>query len=378
MSLKIINPPKIPHFEDFRLLSKNADDKFITFRRNAANSYLKYMEDKNFLSLMKSLKYKVNINPDLKLLSLKDLNLKFKKSNTIVFLNGVFNENLSLYDQKVIEVKEEFQEFNYSKSIFASLSASYLKSPISINIKATPSLPVNVIHINTVTQKDMFFSTIFINISKNTSVNLQETFLSIKEANSLNCRVLVINSDSKSIVNYNQILKTNKSTLCLFNEINLGKNSVLNIKNEIKKSSTIYHDEIINMDTESKLDNSSLFYNFKNYTYNFEISQKSGSHSNIILKSLCDSSEILKINGDLIIPKNQKDVFGYEKFTSLLLGENAKVSFIPNLHIDSEDVNVNHGSAITQLNESEIQYLCSKGIKESQAKKLLIKSFLNQ
>ena len=56
--------------------------------------------------------------------------------------------------------------------------------------------------------------------------------------------------------------------------------------------------------------------------------------------------------------------------------ESSKISILPNLIVDSNDVVANHNVTISNINEEELFYLNSKGINESDAIKLLRNGFM--
>lgn len=79
----------------------------------------------------------------------------------------------------------------------------------------------------------------------------------------------------------------------------------------------------------------------------------------------------------IIIPKHGQlsDSFVTQHF--MLLDESAEAEAIPSLEIEADEVKASHAATIAPLDENKIFYLKSRGIKESDARKLIIEGFLN-
>ena len=60
---------------------------------------------------------------------------------------------------------------------------------------------------------------------------------------------------------------------------------------------------------------------------------------------------------------------------SLLLSDNCRVNSKPELEILADDVSCSHGVTVGNLSEEQLFYLCSRGIPENEARRLLINSF---
>ena len=78
----------------------------------------------------------------------------------------------------------------------------------------------------------------------------------------------------------------------------------------------------------------------------------------------------------IIIPKHGQlsDSFVTQNF--ILLDESAEAEAVPSLEIEADEVKASHAATIAPLDENKIFYLKSRGIPESEARKLIIESFL--
>lgn len=69
------------------------------------------------------------------------------------------------------------------------------------------------------------------------------------------------------------------------------------------------------------------------------------------------------------------------EFTEILKGltlNDQKITFLPNLIVDTDSVIANHNATISCLNEEEVFYLQSKGLTKEEAKELIKNGFLNK
>ncbi|MCF0218071.1 MAG: SufD family Fe-S cluster assembly protein [Malacoplasma sp.] len=114
----------------------------------------------------------------------------------------------------------------------------------------------------------------------------------------------------------------------------------------------------------------------KNYNINV-YHQGDNSNSNCqtfgINKNNSKSSFCLK--GD--IARTSRNNYCEQKIRGILLSDDAEIKGNPSLIIDTNNIKAKHALAIGRLNLSNLFYLQSKGIKKSDAIKLLLLSYFN-
>jgi len=81
-----------------------------------------------------------------------------------------------------------------------------------------------------------------------------------------------------------------------------------------------------------------------------------------------------QINGLIKIGENAHTSDGYEKTDTLIIG-NGTSTTVPDLEIHNNDVKCSHGSSTTKLDEEKLFYVQSRGLSESDAKRIVIKGF---
>ena len=92
--------------------------------------------------------------------------------------------------------------------------------------------------------------------------------------------------------------------------------------------------------------------------------------SKIITKGVLNNKSKALSRSLVKIKENAPKSNGYEKQEALLLSENAEADAIPYLEIDNNDVKCSHSSAVGQIDKDVLFYMMSRGLNESEAKKI--------
>ncbi len=121
------------------------------------------------------------------------------------------------------------------------------------------------------------------------------------------------------------------------------------------------------------------------------LSDKRESHTNIIIDHQaphCRSYQLFKgvlndlsrssFEGKILVRKEAQKTDAFQVNNNLLLGEHAHADSKPNLEIFADDVKASHGSTIGQLDQDQLFYMQTRGLKETDAKKLLIRGFCEE
>lgn len=80
-------------------------------------------------------------------------------------------------------------------------------------------------------------------------------------------------------------------------------------------------------------------------------------------------------NGRIMVRQDAQKINAYQQNDTLLLSEKARMDTKPQLEIFADDVKCSHGATIGQLNEDELFYLMSRGLKPEEAKATLLGAF---
>ena len=83
--------------------------------------------------------------------------------------------------------------------------------------------------------------------------------------------------------------------------------------------------------------------------------------------------------GDVLIRKEAEGTDTYEKNQNLVLSDGARADSVPNLEIETGVIEgAGHASATGRFDEEQLYYLMARGIPETEARKLVVRGFLNE
>lgn len=101
---------------------------------------------------------------------------------------------------------------------------------------------------------------------------------------------------------------------------------------------------------------------------------RSRQHFKALLKDKSRSS----FEGKIFVHPAAQKTESYQLSNNLLLSDQAMAYAKPNLEIFADDVKASHGATVSQLDQESLFYLRSRGLNESDAKKCLIDSFIQE
>ena len=98
--------------------------------------------------------------------------------------------------------------------------------------------------------------------------------------------------------------------------------------------------------------------------------------SRIIVRGIVQDNSKIRFCGTISIRKGARNSDAFLDVKAITLSKNSSCTLEPRLEIDENDVRAAHSSRVGPLDENEVFYLCSRGINEQAAKRLLINGFL--
>ncbi|AOX00484.1 Fe-S cluster assembly protein SufD [Moorena producens PAL-8-15-08-1] len=98
--------------------------------------------------------------------------------------------------------------------------------------------------------------------------------------------------------------------------------------------------------------------------------------SDQLQKCIIDGSAHAVFNGKVSVPQPAQLTNAAQLNRNLLLSPKARVDTKPQLEITADNVKCSHGATVSQLEADEVFYLQSRGLKETDARNLLIDAFV--
>lgn len=102
------------------------------------------------------------------------------------------------------------------------------------------------------------------------------------------------------------------------------------------------------------------------------------TNSDVFLKGALEDDAQSVFTGLLRIEKDAEKTSTFETNRNLVLSPNAKAHSVPNLEILCNDVICGHGSSVGPLEEDQLYYLQSRGLRRERAERLLIRGFFTE
>jgi len=92
-------------------------------------------------------------------------------------------------------------------------------------------------------------------------------------------------------------------------------------------------------------------------------------------------SRMVSIGGKIIarghIKAEKKKARGHLECRGMVLSDKGRIHAIPEIETDLQDVDLSHEAAIGKINKEEIDYLCSRGMSDSQAQSIIVRGFMD-
>ncbi|VAX31745.1 Iron-sulfur cluster assembly protein SufD [hydrothermal vent metagenome] len=92
-------------------------------------------------------------------------------------------------------------------------------------------------------------------------------------------------------------------------------------------------------------------------------------------KNIVNDKSRSSVDGTVIVNQGAQQTYSDQLINNLMLSDDAHADNKPNLMIFADDVKCTHGATVGQLDESQLFYLKTRGLKEKVARELLTKSF---
>jgi Fe-S cluster assembly protein SufD len=334
--------------------------------------------------------------------TLSGLVFKGLEKNLLVFVNGVFSEDLSTYKpaQNGVIVESLKTAFSNRSGLLNKHIAKYADYQNE-----------------TFTALNTAFATdgVFIYIPSGTIVETPIHLLNITDSDHANSisnprNLIIVENDSQVqlIETHNHVGESPYFTN-MVSEIILGERAVVDnvvIQDESTASYHIVNKEVhqqknstftsIHVDLGGALVRNNLNIRLKgeyceSHLYGFYLgrgTQHIDSHtvidhivpncnSNELFKGILDDNARGVFNGKVYVRKDAQKTNAFQENKTLILTDDATMNAKPQLEIFADDVKCSHGATVGQLDEDALFYLRSRGIDKEKANAILQYAFAN-
>ena len=173
-------------------------------------------------------------------------------------------------------------------------------------------------------------------------------------------------NSTKNTFNHNIELALN----CEFRDFNFSNGS-----NEMDNKTTV----LLNEENASYVGSGVMISNSTNSNNDLSIKHLSKSaKSDCSFKTVSRGNSNIKFSGKVFVDHDCSKTISNQISKGLIMDEFAKISLIPKLEINNDDVVCAHGAASGKPDESVIFYLKSRGIPQNEAEKIYVEGFLGE
>ena len=317
-------------------------------------------------------------------------------NNTILFVNGIldqrtlknfkYNEKLKVVDLGILKEKSTLKiSENFIKDSVFNLGVMDFKEGFYFEFDKNLVLdePIKLVNYYNA-NKDFSRITSFniFHVQSGSEISFIENDINDGES-SFNLKLNKFISEKNSVLKFGKFYQgKGNNHLLSYNYFTLKKDSVLKIDALNKES--IFNKEFIEVDldeTGCDVNISILNLGKKNdhLDNNILINHNAESCTSFQhVRNILDNDSSAVFNGKVIVSEGAQKTDSNQSNKNLLLSDTSNAYSNPQLEIYADDVSCGHGSTTGALNEDSIFYLRARGIKKSDAIKILIKAFAKE
>jgi Fe-S cluster assembly protein SufD len=346
--------------------------------------------------------YTEEYNPNIEINTEHLINKIPDNCNVIFSINGYFSKecvkiiskNLNVVDIASIVntdyYKVEKQLLNFyreNEDQFSILNSLLARDGVYINIAPNTIInePIYIINIITELNKNYFINSHkLIKVDTNSFANIIEINLVYSKFDTICSELFLLHLEENANIKYSKIhfgnklpnnkisyiencnYKIDKNANLDINTINLGTSFNKNdISVKLESNNSNINHSFFAITTEDKIIDlkTKIFHNAPN------------SQSNQLIKVIANDTSQIYFDGKIIIENGAENSTATQISKAILMSDDAKVQFQPQLEIYNEDVKATHGSAVGNLDDNLLFYLKSRVIDNDIEKKTLLMAF---
>ncbi len=320
--------------------------------------------------------------------------LILKDAITLVIVNGVFNEELSVLKslpkgliacslKEAAEKHTAIFEKHYSKYIdintdpFIALNTAITSGGAFIHIEknAVIETPIQVIHVSTAVENGIVNPRNLIVIEKSAQAKIVESFVTVDStALTFNNALTEMFVDENSVVHHYKIQEENEQgNLISATQVQQEKQSVFTTNTVTLSGAFVRNNLNIvlnNQHIEANLNGLYLTNDHQVVDNHTLVDHRMPNcNSNELYKGIVDGHSTATFNGKIFVRKDAQKTNAFQSNKNILLSDDSTVNTKPQLEIYADDVKCSHGTSTGKLDEEKVFYLRARGLSEDQCKK---------
>ncbi len=328
-------------------------------------------------------------------------------SSTAVFLNGIFQPDLSSLralpkDVVAIELGEALLSGQHGESVrkllesgiqlaengFTSLNTALFSSGLFLKIPRGQRIetPIHLLFIGQSGHKGALpaaFPRILMVGEENSSATIIESYASPDDDVYLTNAIVDVRLGSGARIEHYKVQRESPNAFHVATtSTDLGPNATYDATTINFGAALSRHDIDVRMDHEGAECSVDGLYmidgNQHTDTHSIIDHRQPRCRSQQLYKGILDGKSRAVFNGKVFVRHGAQQTDARQTNKNLLLSKEARVDTKPQLEIFADDVKCTHGAAIGQLEEDEVFYLESRGIRPELARNLLTYGFAEE
>lgn len=392
-------------------LANNQNPTIKAVKKAAGNSFsalglpsMKHEEWK-YTHIKKAINFdsEINLNSSIQIddnQKFKDICLNKKSKNKIVIIDGKFVKELSFSGDLAFEfqsIKNAFEEqnvflgthfgahTNFELDALAALNLAICKDGLFVKIDKN-SVIENTIEIIEIITKDA--PTIlnpyhFIIIEENAQVSFSHAIINFNIGKTFYNNLFQIYLAENSICNFTSLQSLNNNLYNVENKFIIQKNKSNFTNNQIAISGTLIRNNLSVRHEGQFIEtylNGLVCLNGADHVDNHTLVDHAqpNCYSNENYRNILDGKAHGVFNGKIIVRPDAQKTNAFQSNKNILVSDESVLNVKPQLEIFADDVKCSHGCTSAQLDEKQLFYLESRGIKKEIALKMLVFAFANE
>lgn len=335
--------------------------------------------------------------------SIEDFLIPNMEADILVFANGVFVPELSRVthnrdtltvqhlkgmDAEATVIFEQYfgQLVPSDTDIFAAINTAFAQEGVLVHVpagKVAPT-PIHIIHLADAQAENIAIQTrnLFV-VEKGAEAKIVESFHTLSAGKTLRNAVTEIFVGANAGLEYIKLQTEGDSSSQIDRtEAKQGNDSRFAIHTITLSGDTVRNNLHIHLDgqhVESNLMGAYLLSGTQHVDNHTEVDHKlPNGYSNELYKGITTDQATAAFNGKIHVFKDAQKTNAFQSNRNILLSNEANVYTKPQLEIYADDVKCSHGATTGRLDEEALFYLKARGIKEADARILLIYAFATE
>jgi len=320
------------------------------------------------------------------------------ESSYLAIVDGMFRDDLSDYSaiQSAVnlvplakavaeaEIKEHLADtIEKENDVFASINSAFLRQGTLIDVPAKQQveIPLQILHVSTGSASGNVAThpRVLVRLGKGAELKMIVKYVGVR-GNYLVNSVMDILVGEQAGITYAQVQEdATDAWHCSKTRVFEERNSRVKAVNAFFGNKfTRHHFEAHLKDVGAELTfNNVSILNEQEQVHHFVRIHHESPHTNSgqKFKNIVNGKSRSSVDGTVIVNQGAQQTFSDQLINNLMLSDDAHADNKPNLMIFADDVKCTHGATVGQLDENQLFYLKTRGLKEKVAKELLTKSF---